>query len=215
MSLRRKNIRGRILSIYELGKMALLLLPGQTFRKINVLIDYAHYNPGHGRRKVPLVNIDEIVKKWVDTVYGITFSHSKDELDKWEFTINEMLTPILTAPIKEVREFYVRLVAGLKADERIPWVVWRMFEGFGSEILSKAKDEEVIELKAKLAMEIAKLAEEEIKPQIAEAMANALMWRDPPALRRIKKALVKGEKPKLKGRESCLFMEVGNETIQL
>ena len=46
-----------------------------------------------------------------------------------------------------------------------------------------------------------------------KSLVHALQWRSPEKLAKVKDAVVKaqaaGEKPRLRGRESCLFLEVG------
>jgi len=77
-------------------------------------------------------------------------------------------------------------------------------------MVKNAPDEGVKRLKNKLAGEIAELVEEDIKDQIPQAIKRALRWRDPATLEAIKDKIESGTaKPKLRGRESCLFLEAG------
>ena len=45
---------------------------------------------------------------------GLATAHDKDAADRYEAAIEECLTPILAAPIKQVREFYPKLLKALK-----------------------------------------------------------------------------------------------------
>ena len=44
--------------------------------------------------------------------------------------------------------------------------------------------------------------------ELVAAIAGALQWRHPAALERVKEGLAKGGRPRIKGRESCLFLEI-------
>jgi hypothetical protein len=64
-----------------------------------------------------------------------------------------------------------------------------------------------------LAQEIASLVEQDVKDQLPDALIRALQWRPPEQLEQVKQAVIesqaRGERPRLRGRESCLFLEVG------
>ena len=72
-----------------------------------------------------------------------------------------------------------------------------------------APDEAVKRLKHKLAAEIAEIVELDVQDQIPKAIERALCWRDPETLQAVKETLQSGAKPKLVGRQSCLFLECG------
>jgi hypothetical protein len=117
------------------------------------------------------------------------------------------LSPILSAPIKQIREFYPVLLAKLKKDSRIPFLVWIAFDAWGECIIKNSPDEGVKRLKRRLAADIADLVEKPAAEQLPEAIKRALCWRDPETLKEVKAALKDGAKPKLVGRQSCLFLE--------
>jgi hypothetical protein len=51
--------------------------------------------------------------------------------------------------------------------------------------------------------------------QLVEAIAGALQWRSGERLEAVKQRLDAGEKPRIRGRESCLFLEAGEEVVVL
>ncbi len=148
----------------------------------------------------------DLVEAWVEVLVALSTAHNKDDFDAADATSDTMLSPILTAPIKQVRQFYTSLRAALEADPRIPFAVWMGFEAWGKAIIADAPDEGIKRLKRKLAADIAELAEAPLQEQLPEALKRALMWRDSGTLEKIKERLEAGEKPKLEGRESCLFL---------
>lgn len=165
------------------------------------------------RRKRTVMNVDALVEKWSKVLVGLATAHDKDSADRYEASIEECLTPILSAPIRQVREFYPKLLKALKENPSVPFLVWRSYEIWVDQVLSKAPDEGVKQLKTDLAREITELVEQDIRDQIPEAMIRALQWRSPETLAEVKEAVIEekaaGRKPRLRGRESCLFLEVG------
>jgi len=161
------------------------------------------------------MNVDGLVEKWADVLTGLAVAHNKDEADRYEAAIEDCLTPILSAPIKQVREFYPKLLTALKSNPKVPFLVWRGYEIWIDQVLSKAPDEEIKQLKTELAREITDMVEQDVKDQIPEALMRALQWRPAESLEKVKTAIVKakdrGETPRLRGRESCLFLEVGGD----
>ncbi len=159
------------------------------------------------------MDVDKLVEAWHKTVVGLAVAHDKDEADRYEAAIEQCLMPILSAPIKQIREFYPKLLKSLKEDPSVPFLVWRSYEIWVDQVLSKAPDEGVKQLKTDLAKEITALVEQDVKDQIPDALIRALQWRSAETLAEVKDAVVeakaKGQKPRLKGRESCLFLEVG------
>lgn len=161
------------------------------------------------KRRTP-VDVDKLVGQWCEAVVGMCTAHDKDQYDAHDAKADELMGPILTAPVKQVREFYAKLQASLRNDVRVPMIVWMGFEAWGETMIKGAKDDEAIKrLKNKLAAEIADLVEEDVRDQIPKAIARALRWRDPEVLEAVKETLESGAKPKLVGRQSCLFLEVG------
>lgn len=159
--------------------------------------------------RVKTVDIEDLVGKWIKVLAQMCTAHDKDSYDAADAQSDELLGPILTAPVAQVRVFYARLLNAMEADPRIPWVVRIGFEAWGEAVVKNATDEGVKKLKNRLAGEIAELVEMDIREQIPEAIKRALRWRDVNTLEAVKEQLESGEKPKLKGRESCLFLEVG------
>lgn len=161
------------------------------------------------QRKKGLMKVDDLVEQWIEAIVGMCLAHDKDTYDAHDAKADELLGPLLSAPVKDIREFYVRLQAKMQADKRVPMIVWMGFEAWGEVMVKNAPDEGVKRLKNKLAGEIADLVEKDIRDQIPEAIKRALRWRDAETLQAVKEKLEAGAKPKLKGRESCLFLEAG------
>lgn len=155
------------------------------------------------------MKVDELVESWIEAVVGLCLAHDKDTYDAHDAKADELLGPLLAAPVKQVREFYHKLLDRMKADSRVPMLVWMGFDAWGEVMVKDAPDEGVKRLKNKLASEIAELVEEPIRDQIPKAIQRALRWRDPETLKAVKETLESGVKPKLRGRESCLFLEAG------
>lgn len=166
-----------------------------------------------GRRKRTPMDVDALVTRWEEVIVGLAIAHDKDEADRYEAAIETCLTPILSAPIKQVREFYPKLLARMKANKSIPFLVWRSYEIWIEQVLDKAVDEDVKQLKRDLAREITEMVEQDVKDQIPDQMIRALMWRSGETLQEVKVEVQKvkeaGGKVRLRGRESCLFLEVG------
>lgn len=172
------------------------------------------------RRKRTPMDVTAMVDRWLPIIRGLATAHHKGDVDKCEFAMDEHLTPLLSAPIKQVREFYAQLVERLKADPTIPFFVWAAFETWGDVVLKHAPDGDVKVLKTQLAAEIADMVEEDVKPDLKKAIAGALQWRGQETLEKVKAAVQKGGKARMVGRESCLFLHVpngngGEETVML
>ncbi len=154
------------------------------------------------------MNVDLMVQNWVPIIRGLCTAHDKAPLDQCEFAMDEHLSPLLTAPVKQIREFYAKLVIALKADQSIPFFVWAWFESWGEVIIKTAPDGDIKELKTTIATEIAEMVEKDVQPDLKTAIAGALRWRSPESLEKIKTAVRSGGKARMVGRESCLFLEV-------
>lgn len=165
--------------------------------------------------KVVPMDVAKLVDSWIEVIVGMSLAHDKDEFDAHDARADEILHPLFKAPIKQVREFYFALLERMKADKRVPMIVWMGYEAWGEIYVKDAPDEGVKRLKNKLAGEIAALTTAGIRDQIPEAIKRALRWRDPETLKEVKAELEKGAKPKLKGRQSCLFLHVGKATVML
>jgi hypothetical protein len=169
------------------------------------------------KKRIPLTmkDIDALVAKWVPVIRGLSIGHTKDEIDRCEFESEEHLAPLLTAPVRDIRVFFSKLVQALKADDSIPLFVWQMFEAYEETVVKRAPDEAVKQLKTEVARRVAELVEQAIKPDFKEALIGALQWRDVKALERIETEVKAGAKPRLRGRESCLFLEAGKALVMV
>jgi hypothetical protein len=181
--------------------------PYRTACDLGFLCRYAQTN--WSTKKRVRMDIPRMVKLWVDTLAEMSHAHTKDQYDAADFKSDDLFGPILTAPVAQIREFYGKLIEAMNEDKRIPWIVRAGFEAWGEVVIKNAKDDGVKRLKNKLASEIAELCEGPVAEQLPEAIKRALRWRDPEQLEQVKEQLQAGHKPKLKGRESCLFLEVG------
>ena len=215
------DIRSRLISGYEVPRFAYSQGIGGRFSRktlsavrwageVGVWLWYGNTHPGR-KRKVSM-DVPKMIALWKEAIVGLAVAHDKVESDKFEASIENCLTPLLTAPVKELRALAKGLLASLREDPRVPFLVWRAYEVWVDQI-EKAPDEGVKLLKRDLAQQIVDLVEEDAKKQLPEAMVRALMWRDPTKLEEVK-AVVEKEKAagrgvRLKGRESCLFLECG------
>ena len=155
------------------------------------------------------MQVTKLVAAWIEAITAMCAAHTKDDYDAADARADELLGPLLAAPVAQIREFYASLLATMHADKRVPWLVAIGFEAWGEVMVKDAPDEGIKRLKVALAAEIAALVEEDIRDQIPRAIARALRWRDPQTLQQVKEALQSGQKPKLRGKESCLFLDIG------
>ncbi len=180
------------------------------------MLAYACEHPSRGRKRKIKMDVDTMVTQWLDLIKKLAVAHDVDEKDAASSKLDDYLMPIVGAPVAQIREFYKKLTAALKADHSIPWAVWKMFDFYGTNILDKITTEKELELKKGLA---AKIAEHSIKEIPLEdwiqSMVGALMWRDEETLAEIDKKLEGGEKPRVRGKESCLFLTVGQSEVML
>lgn len=204
----KRGARSRVMDALQLNVLGMLPdSPRRRTTTLGVLLRYAMERPTTSRRTP--VDVSKLVNHWIEAVVGMCHAHDKDDYDAHDAKADELLTPLLAAPIKQVREFYHQLLAQMQMDKRVPFLVWISFEAWGKAVVDNAPDEGVKRLKTKLAQEIADIVEKPIAEQIPEAIKRALQWRDEPTLQAVKETLQSGAKPKLVGRESCLFLECG------
>ncbi len=180
--------------------------------ELGCLLFYADRENRMGCRRRILMDVDALVEKWKTVIVGLATAHSKADADRQEAAIEDLLTPILAAPIKQVRQFAVKLANALVQDERVPFLVHRAFTVWVDQMRT-APDDDVKVLKTDLAKEIVDLVEEDAKRDLPAAMVRALQWRSPSQLEEVR-AVVEREKAegrgvRLRGRESCLFLEAG------
>jgi hypothetical protein len=210
-----EGIRDAVLRIYTVLEIAQTLpKPQRRFRDMLILIWYSCTQTYTRKRRTPM-DIPAMVQGWTHVVIAMSTGHDKATVDHAEFAIDELMSPLLTAPVKQLRQFWQELEQALKADTRVPFVVWRIFESYGNAIVKQAQDQEIIALKTTLATEIATLVEQDIQPDILTAIIGALQWRPPDVLQEIKAEVKRGRKPRLEGKESCLFLVVGDHEVML
>jgi hypothetical protein len=165
-----------------------------------------------GRRRTRIVDIDGLVASWVDVLVGLTTAHDAQGHDGADFRTDELLGPLLVAPIADVRAFAERLAGKLEADPRVPYMVWRGYKRLVLPIFENRPVGDQVQLRADLAREVALMAERGIdRGELVDAIAGALQWRGPQTLGAVKEGLQAGRKPRIRGRESCLFLELDGE----
>ncbi len=213
-----RGIRTEIISSYEIPRSFYSDFRHSAAKKMHelgVIMWYASKCRRMGGTKRKPMNVDALVEEWATVVTGMAVAHDKDESDRYEAAIEKCLVPILSAPIKQVREFYPKLLAKLKSNPQVPFLVWRSYEIWVDQVLSKAPDEGIKALKTELAREIAEMVEQDVKDQIPEALIRALQWRNAETLEEVKEVVTRekarGNKTRLVGRESCLFLHCGGE----
>jgi len=211
------DIRREILSLYVAGKVVMEFVVWHALDKQLGVLEYALAVPS--RKKRHPVDVELMVGRWVEAIVGMALAHSKDEVDKWEAQLNSLLEPFLKAPVVQIREFCTKLMAAMEGDPKVPWLITKSTVAYIKIFVEGAEDKGILELKKDIAMRIARAVEGDVQPQRLDAIANALMWRDPKKLEEIeeatKKAKRSGKRAKLVGRESCLFLEVEGECVQL
>jgi hypothetical protein len=179
------------------------------------LLNYACERGARGKKRTP-VDINQSVEKWVPLIKKLALAHDVDNQDAASSALDEALLPIANAPVEQIRQFYRAFIERLKADEEVPWAVWRLFEVWGKGVFDNIKNEAVMELKKDFAAKIAERSMEDIpREDWVASMVGALQWRSPERLREIDAALDAGEKPRVKGKESCLFLSVGDKEVML
>lgn len=211
------KLRDAVIGLWESGQWAHWLQfpgfkgPARMASDLGTLIRYG-FQCGRmcGNRKMKKMNVQELSDKWVSVLVGMCTAHTKDDFDAHDAKADELMGPILTAPIAQVREFYNLLRQKMKDNPGIPMIVWIGFDAWGESTVKHAQDDKSVKrLKTRLAREIADLVEMQVQDQIPEAIARALRWRDPKTLKEVKQKLKAGAKPKIVGRQSCLFLEIG------
>lgn len=211
--LKRSSLRALIPLGLDLPRIALRVRIGEQLEGMTILIRYGQTNWSR-RRRIP-VDIKSLTQQWVDSIAVMCLAHDPKDHAQVEFQVDELLKPLLDAPVSQMKEFTLSLAAALEADERIPYMVWRPYCEMLRKAEKQASRERVIELKTGLAREVAEAVEKDIQPQLIDALIGALQWRNPETLTKIKRAVESGEKPKLSGRQSCLLLEAGGELVML
>lgn len=208
------DIRSAVIGAWGIGDLMTVFYatkdrgPVGRLKNLGLMIYYG-LQCGRMTWRTEPMDVDKLVDAWIEAAVGMSTAHTKDEFDRHDFRADELLSPILTAPIKQVREFYEKLKTKLAESPGVPWIVAQGFEAWGKYAVADAKDEGVKRLKNRLAGEIAELVELGVRDQIPEAIKRALRWRDEETLTEVRDVLKAGAKPKLVGRQSCLFLRVG------
>lgn len=218
--LRTRGIRRWMIGLPEIGNSGRNIIE-KRLGKLFIPLCYGMKHSARTRRKP--VNVDEHVEKWFTAIRGLVLSHTREELQKHDFGLDEILRPMLRAPLKQLKELYAKLLQKMKEDPEIPYFVWTSLETYGESFLVGAPDDGVVKLKAGLARQIARMVEADVEPQLSTAIVNALKWRDPENLEELRDVLKteqgkpasKRQKASLVGRQSCLFLKVGKKEIML
>lgn len=205
--MQRPGVRTRIMDALQLNGLGIHPDgPVARARNLGIILRYA-LDGHHSRKRRTPVDVKTLVDKWIEAIVGMCLAHDKAGFDANDAKADELLGPLLAAPVKQLREFYHALVERMNADSRVPWLVKMAYEAWGEVMVKNAPDEGVKRLKKKLAGDIAELVEGPVADQLPNAIKRALQWRDEKELVEVKEALQEGAKPKLVGRQSCLFLE--------
>ena len=97
----------------------------------------------------------------------------------------------------------------------MPYFIWKTVEHWKEQAVGVSQGMESKMLPAELAGELANVLEPVLSPQLRQALTDSLKWKSSEVLEKIGAAVEAGEKPKLRGRESCLFLEVGGSKTML
>jgi len=187
---------------------------------LGLLLAAAHRRTPRDRRRKKPMNVDKLVDLWTDVLVALAVAHDPAARSAADERTDELLGPLLTAPIKQLREFSQKLAVRLREDERVPFLVWSTFERLIAPLLMLGPEGQTIALKTTLAQEIAELVERDLdRADLIAAIASALQWRAPRMLEQVKSGLKAGAKARLRGGESCLFLRIvdpeGKELAQV
>jgi hypothetical protein len=181
----------------------------KNLRNLAWILAYADHTGRMSRRKRTKMDVAALTRTWVEVIVGLSTAHHQQEHNAADHQTDDLLGPILLAPIAQVREFAQTLGAALEADERVPFMVWASFRRVVEPVLLKGPDSAGITLRTEMAQEIAELVEGKIeRGDLIAAIAGALQWRGLTALTEVKTAVEAGGRPRLRGRESCLFLAI-------
>lgn len=193
----------------------------QGMRRVNDLLIGALYTQqcasdrGCKWRKKPM-DVDEMVKIWIDVLVGLSTAHSHEGFTLADHQTDELLRPMLSAPVSQIREWASKLTVNLRNDERVPFLIWSMFERVLEPLILKSPGGAKVRLRKQLATDVAKLVEGDLdRAELVKAIAGALQWRPPTELEGIKVAVKAGAKPHVTGRQSCLFLSAGGHSVVL
>jgi hypothetical protein len=190
---------------------------GQFVNTLGMLAVYAHHcrrMTGRPKRMEPTA-LEAFVASWKEAIITLAVAHSPEERTRADERSEDLLRPLFTLPIAQVREWARSLAKALREDARTPFLVWSSFERVVEPMIRVGPDKRPLELRHELAADVAAMAAEQVqRADWIKAIAGALQWRDAGTLTAVKTALESGAKPKLRGRESCLFLELETEPGQ-
>ncbi|HSZ58664.1 MAG TPA: hypothetical protein VK797_23550 [Tepidisphaeraceae bacterium] len=204
--IRKRGVRSAVMMALNIGNFWLPKNPVERISELGWILRYTLDGGFSTKARTPM-DVNKLADQWIDAVVKMCLSHDKADYDAADAQADTLLRPILAAPIKQVREFYHLLLQKMRDEKRVPFLVWVSFEAWGEFAVKDAPDQGVKRLKAKLAADLAELVKEPVAEQLPKAIARALKWRDPEQLKEVKAAVEAGAKPKLVGRQSCLYLE--------
>lgn len=177
--------------------------------RLAVLLLWGHRHQGNTRGKRSWMDVDAVVATWHQTLVELATAHDHAGRTAAEARMDELLAPIKSAPVEQLRSFTEKLTAALESDPRVPFLMWATFRRVILPILLSRPAGEEIVLKQEQAEEIA----QQVVPTIPQsdwvaAIAGALQWRSGEQLAQVKKAVEAGNAPRVRGRQSCLFLSV-------
>ena len=140
---KRMGVRSAVLASLDAGQFATRIKgPIKRAADLGFILRYC-FSYGNSRKRRTSMQVDAMVDKWIEAVVGMCLAHDKDTYDAHDAKADELLGPLLAAPIKEVREFYAKLLERMHADKRVPMLVWMGFEAWGAVQVKDAPDEGV------------------------------------------------------------------------
>ena len=114
------GVRDAVLRIYTILEMANTIpKPQSKFREMLILVWYCCTQISSRKRR-SLMDIPAMVQGWISVVVATSTGHDKETVDHAEFAIEELMAPLLTAPVKQLRVFWQQLEQALKADPPRP-----------------------------------------------------------------------------------------------
>jgi hypothetical protein len=167
------------------------------------------------RRRKPVEDLKEFARQWKEVMVKLTMSHTKEGIDQADYKMDDLFNGLIDMPVKQVREFYDLLLDELKSDENVPYFIWKTIETWKETAVGVSQETEAKMLQAELAGELANMLEPDLKPQLKQALADSLKWKSPEVLEKIRGVVSTGSRPSLRGRESCLFLEVDGKEYML
>lgn len=171
-------------------------------------------HPTRERRKL-VDNLSDFAAQWKEVLVKLTMSHTKEGIDQADYKMDDLFNGLIAMPVKQVRKFYDLLLAELKSDENVPYFIWKTIETWKETAVGVSQETEAKMLQAELAGELANILEPDLKPQLKQALADSLKWKSPEVLEKIRGVVNAGSRPSLRGRESCLFLEVDGKEYML